>query len=142
MLSGQFYVDEIEKQFSETNPESVQVDANFKPGLWGNYATNSMKPSSSGKIRNKMKTMKRMEPGRSNIDVEQLLTRFIKYQDDIRVLIDKSRFYDLNKIKIKSSIGRIIQFNLGNAFRFVIAHNQRHIQQALNVLHNEQFPKY
>ena len=66
---------------------------------------------------------------------------FRKYQDDLILLIEKARYYNLNTLKINSSIGRIIRFKLGDAFRFVIAHNQRHIQQTINVLQMDGFPE-
>jgi hypothetical protein len=88
-----------------------------------------------------MKTMKRMEPAKSNIDIRELFSEFENYQKNILILIEKSRYYNINEIKITSSIGRIIRFKLGNALRFVIAHNQRHIQQAMNVFQHENFPK-
>lgn len=140
MLSGQFYIDEINKSFLSHKPENLPLNANFKPGLIGNYSAKSMKPRDSGEIKNKMKTFSRMEPGKSGIDTKKLFMDFRKYQDDILLLIEKARYYNLNTLKINSSIGRIIRFKLGDAFRFIIAHNQRHIQQAINVLQMDEFP--
>ena len=140
MLSGQFYIDEITKCFLRHKPENEPLNINFKPGLIGNYSAKSMKPRDSGEIKNKMKTFSRMEPGKSGIDTKKLFVDFRKFQDDLILLIEKARYYNLNTLKIKSSIGRIIRFKLGDAFRFVVAHNQRHIQQAINVLQLEGFP--
>lgn len=141
VLSGQFYINEITNSFLSHKPENEPININFKPGLIGNYSAKSMKPGNSGEIKNKMKTFKRMEPGKSGIDAKKLFTDFGKYQDDLILLIEKARYYNLNTIKINSSIGRIIRFKLGDAFRFVIAHNQRHIQQAIHVLQSDGFPE-
>ncbi len=141
VLSGQFYINEITNGFLSHKPENEPININFKPGLIGNYSAKSMKPGNSGEIKNKMKTFKRMEPGKSGIDAKKLFTDFGKYQDDLILLIEKARYYNLNTIKINSSIGRIIRFKLGDAFRFVIAHNQRHIQQAIHVLQSDGFPE-
>lgn len=141
VLSGQFYINEITNSFLSHKPENEPININFKPGLIGNYSAKSMKPENSGEIKNKMKTFKRMEPGKSGIDAKKLFTDFGKYQDDLILLIEKARYYNLNTIKINSSIGRIIRFKLGDAFRFVIAHNQRHIQQAIHVLQSDGFPE-
>lgn len=141
VLSGQFYINEITNSFLSHKPENEPININFKPGLIGNYSAKSMKPENSGEIKNKMKTFKRMEPGKSGIDAKKLFIDFGKYQDDLILLIEKARYYNLNTIKINSSIGRIIRFKLGDAFRFVIAHNQRHIQQAIHVLQSDGFPE-
>jgi len=141
ILSGQYYLEEIEKQFLKITPAAEPLDIDFHSGVFGNFSKNSMKPTDNGMIRFKMKTMKRMDPSKSNIDTRKLFSEFENYQKNILILIEKSRYYNINEIKIRSSIGRIIRFNLGNAFRFVIAHNQRHIQQAMNVFQHENFPK-
>jgi len=142
MLSGQFYLDEITNCFLSKIPEAESPDIIFRPGIIGNYSTNSVKPTDSGVIKNKMRTFSRMEPGKSGIDTKKLFLDFKKYQDELTILINKARYFNLNTIKIKSSIGKIIRFKLGDAFRFVIAHNQRHIQQAINVLHANGFPRH
>ena len=134
-------MEEINKQFLKITPASEPLDIEFHSGFFANFSTNSMKPNEDGVIRFKMKTMKRMEPSKSNIDPRKLFSEFESYQKNMLILIEKSKYYNINKIKITSSIGGIIRFKLGNALRFVIAHNQRHIQQAMNVIKHEDFPK-
>ena len=140
ILSGQYYIDQINNKLSSNIPNPDTIDLEFKPGIIGNYSTRAMKPGPSGEITNKMKTFKRMEPGKSNLDHNRILSDFEKYQTDLLTIIEKSRNYNLNKIKIRSSIGNLIRFKLGDALRFVIAHNQRHIQQSLNVIKSNCFP--
>jgi hypothetical protein len=140
MLSGQYYIDEINNSFSSKSPGLDPLDLDFKPGIIGNYSVKAMKPAPSGEINNKMKTFKRMEPGKSNMDHEKILADFSRYQADLLSILEKSKYFNLNKIKIRSSIGNMIRFKLGDALRFVIAHNQRHVQQAINVMKSDGFP--
>jgi hypothetical protein len=140
ILSGQYYIDQINKKFLSKIPKSDPVDLDFKPGVIGNYSVNAMKPGPSGEITGKMKTFKRMEPGRSNLDQKQILSDFEKYQADLIKIVGESKYYNLNQIRIRSSIGNLIRFKLGDALRFVVAHNQRHIQQAINVMKSGGFP--
>ena len=141
MLSGQYYIDEINNRLAGIPQNTGPVNLEFKPGLIGNYSVKSMKPDpSSGKITNKMKTFRRMEPGKSDLDHKRILENFNRYQADLLVIIEKLKYYDLNKVRIRSSIGNLIRFNLGDALRFVVAHNQRHIQQSVNVLQSAGFP--
>jgi len=37
---------------------------------------------------------------------------------------------NLNTIKIPTTLSKWIRMNLGDTFRFLIAHNERHIRQA------------
>jgi hypothetical protein len=134
ILSGQYYIDQINKKFSSEIPNSDPLEIQFKPGFIGNYSVKAMKPSPSGEITNKMKTFKRMEPGKSDLEQGRILADFIRYQADLMAVIAKSKYYNLNTVKIRSSIGNLIRFKLGDALRFVVAHNQRHIQQSLNVM--------
>jgi hypothetical protein len=141
ILSGQYYIDQINKKLSSKIPGADPLDLDFKPGIIGNYSVKGMKPGPSGEITNKMKTFKRMEPGKSNLDQEGVLADFARYQADLITVIEKSKYYNLNKVKIRSSIGNLIRFKLGDALRFVVAHNQRHIQQAINVMKSDGFPE-
>ena len=56
-------------------------------------------------------------------------------------IIDSSKAVNLRKVKIPISISTIIRLKLGDAFLFVVYHNQRHLQQALNLVNNPNFPK-
>ncbi len=141
ILSGQYYINQINKKLSSKIPGADPLDLDFKPGIIGNYSVKGMKPGPSGEITNKMKTFKRMEPGKSNLDQEGVLADFARYQADLITVIEKSKYYNLNKVKIRSSIGNLIRFKLGDALRFVVAHNQRHIQQAINVMKSDGFPE-
>ncbi len=62
-------------------------------------------------------------------------------QEELLTLIDKAQTVNLRKVKVPIAISKIIRFRLGDALLFVAYHNQRHVQQALNVLANPKFPK-
>ncbi len=139
VLSGNYYLKEINKKFDKLIPSNNPIDILFKPGIIGNYLTRSMEPK-EGNIKVKMKTLKRMKPGKSQLEPDRIIKYFLNYQEEILFLLDRSRYFNLGKIKISSSLGIFIRFRLGNAFKFVIAHNQRHIQQAKNVMKYPGFP--
>ena len=79
-----------------------------------------------------MKTFRKFEPKETNI--EKVFERFIDDQDKLIKWLELSKTVDINKSKITSAIGPIIRFKLGDAFRFLIGHNQRHIIQAKNAV--------
>lgn len=126
-LYGDFYNPEISKRIESSNSKS---NPTFKSSRLGNYFTTSMLPSEKMK---KMKTFKDKNPVGSNLKID-VLDRFINQQNNFHSLIEKSRNVDLKKTKTTISISKIMKLRLGDTFRFIIAHNERHILQAEKVL--------
>lgn len=82
---------------------------------------------------NKMKTFKDKNPIGSKLD-KKTIERFISQQEQILNLLDKSREIDLNKTKTAISITNLIKLKIGDTFRVVIYHNERHLEQANKLL--------
>lgn len=126
---GAFYLPEIEKQIRNSKTKHAPV---FKSGLLGNYFAQSMLPKEK---LNKMKTFRNMNPIHSTLD-KTVLDRFEKQQRQMLDLLHRSNQVDLNKVKTGITISSWIKLRLGDTFRFVIYHNERHIRQAGRVLGN------
>lgn len=123
-LYGDFYTPEIEKRLLQTSYKSPTPY--FKSGLLGNYFAKSMIP---GENMTKMKTFKDKNPNGSNLDLG-VLDKFILHQAKLIDQLEKARQVDLNKTKTSITISKWIKLKLGDTFRVVIYHNQRHILQA------------
>lgn len=125
-LYGEFYIPEIKNRIesSKTLPKE-----NFKSGILGNYFANSMLPKE--KV-NKMKTFKDKNPIGSKLD-KNTIELFINQQEQILILLNKSREVDLNKTKTAISISKLIKLKLGDTFRVLVYHNERHIVQAKKI---------
>lgn len=106
----------------------------FTSGMLGNYFTNMMKPSDVYQIKNKMKTGKKYDPPGA-LNSEQVIAEFKTHQQKLLQLLELARNIDLGSIRIPISISKIIKFKLGDTFRFLIAHEQRHLVQARNAIH-------
>ncbi|MEZ0005954.1 hypothetical protein ABH942_001317 [Flavobacterium sp. 28YEA47A] len=124
---GNFYLPEIEKQI---NSSHSKPEAQFKSGLLGNYFAESMLPKTK---LNKMKTFKNMNPIYSKLD-KSVIQTFISQQKKLLTLLENAEKVSLNKTKTSISISTLIKLKLGDTFRFLIYHNERHIQQAQRVL--------
>ncbi|RYF86169.1 MAG: DinB family protein [Chitinophagaceae bacterium] len=124
------YLPVIERELS-----SITHDTNawFTSGYWGEKFTKMMRPTNVYEIKNKMKTQKRMSFPNS-LNVETVLQEFIAGQDKFLQLLERARGKDLAKIHIPISLTKLIKLRLGDTFRFLIAHEQRHMIQARNVL--------
>ena len=124
-LYGEFYNPEIRKRIETSNSKPSKI---FKSGVIGNYFVNTMRPK---KKLNKMKTFKDKNPLGSRLNVE-VIDRFIGQQKDFLDLIEMSKNINLTKTKTSISISKLIKLRLGDTFRFIIAHNERHLIQAEN----------
>jgi len=128
-LYGDYYIPEITRSIQGCKKP---WKSEFKSGLLGNYFAKMMRPSESMKT---MKTFKSKNPLGSNL-TKNVIIRFIEQQQQILELLDKARHVDLNKTKTGVSISKWIKLQLGDTFRVVIYHNERHILQAKHVLNS------
>lgn len=126
-LFGEFYLDEIKKRMENSNKKANLF---FRSGLFGNYFANAMLPK-NGKAK-KIKTFRDKDPSNSTLPPETI-DRFLKQQQQMLKLLKEAEQYDLNKIKTSIAIP-VVKIKLGDTFRVIIHHNQRHIWQAENVL--------
>ncbi len=129
-MYSRFYLPAIEKELVH-----ISNDANawFVPGFFGNYFTKMMMPGNVYEIKNKMKGMKSYRPGRG-VNAEKVFKEFIEHQQKLMQLLETARKRNLEKIRIPMTISRFIQFKLGDTFRFLVAHEQRHMIQARNAI--------
>ncbi len=127
---GRFYLPAVEKAITVKTGEK---NAWFNSGFLGDYFTKSMKPKNVFDIKNKMKTMKRFTfPNSLNVDT--VMKEYIDQKIRLQHLLDTANDRDLNSIRIPITLTKMIKLKLGDIFRFLIAHEQRHMIQARNTL--------
>lgn len=130
-LYGDFYLPEFNTKIhqSKTKPQKQ-----FKSGFLGNKLVKDMLPNPQMKTMN---TFKSKNPIHCSLDKEKTILRFIEQQGNLKNLLESAKTKNIQKIKSKTTIP-LLKLRLGDAFRFVIYHNERHIQQAKKVL--KKFP--
>ncbi len=120
---GDFYLPEIQQRLAASpHPASDQ----FKSGWLGNYFANSLLPKEK---LNNMKTFANMDPMGSELD-SSVISTFLQQQEQMLALLEEAKTVNLNKTKTAISITKLIKLRLGDTFRVVIYHNQRHMVQA------------
>ncbi len=128
-LYGDHYLKEIEKELNNSKRSANNV--NFEGSILGNYFVKIIRPVEGG-IK-KMKTAKTMNPVGADLGPETV-DRFIDQQQKLLELLDRSRFYDLKRIRIRTTLSKFLSLNLGDTLRFVVYHNERHLIQAGDLL--------
>jgi len=124
---GDFYIPEITNRIASSKHPASKL---FKSNWLGSYFSKSVAYKEQ---LNKMKTFKAMNPLNSTLTI-QTLKKFITQQDQIIELLDKAKNVNLDKTKTAISISKIIKLRLGDTFRVLIYHNQRHIKQAEKIV--------
>lgn len=128
-LYGDFYLPGIQKQVLKA--EKVSADSTVKSGWLGNYFANLMQVK-NGEVK-KMQSPKDKNPINSQLSVTTI-DRFLKQQQLLTSLLTQSKTIDLTKTKTAISLSNLIKLRLGDTFRFLVYHIDRHIQQAEGVL--------
>jgi hypothetical protein len=101
----------------------------FLPRFFGNLILKSVSPD-GGK---KMKTLSIWEPSKSQIDIE-VIQKFIECQQELKNHIRKSSVLLDQGVVISSPANRIIVYKLETAFEIIVNHEQRHLQQAKELM--------
>ncbi|TAD83087.1 MAG: DinB family protein [Bacteroidetes bacterium] len=121
-LYGDFYLPEIESKIKNS---TTKAEFEFKNGMLGSYFAKSMLPKEK---LNKMKTFKDKNPLNANLDAS-VIEKCLNQQIKLLKLLNQARSVSLNKVKIQTSISRLIKLKLGDAFQFLINHIIRHLNQ-------------
>jgi hypothetical protein len=126
-LYGNFYIPEIKKRMHASSAPASEV---FKSGRFGNKSAESMLPKEGMKT---MKTFKSKNPIYSQLDASTVIQTFIHQQKEFLDLVEIAKTKNLTKIKTVLTLP-LLKFRLGDTFRFVIYHNERHVVQAKKAL--------
>ena len=126
---GDYYLPALQKAMEEAEQKGWRSTTNFTAGFTGNWFTNLMLPKGEAKTIRKMKSPKNHTPV-TNGNSDAVLAAFTDQQEVLLQLLEKAKSVDLRKTKVSISISRFIKLTLGDTFRFLIAHNYRHVVQA------------
>lgn len=135
-----FYHPTFQNAISTTkHTDPVEI---YTPSPLGKSAWKSMKLGNLKNIKRKFKSARSYNPSidKSLIKGEDV-ANFEASQKELIEIIDSAYSVNLRKVKVPVSISKIIRFRLGDALLFVTYHNERHMQQALNVVNHPLFPR-
>ena len=119
---GDYYLPKIKSGLTKNYP----ANPHFKSTWLGSYFTRIMKPGPQMKKFNAFKS--HLPP--VEMDPHKIVAEFILQQEQLLDYLKQARQTDLNKIRIPISILKWVRLRLGDVFQFIVAHNERHLQQA------------
>ena len=118
---GRFYLPQIRSALERNKLSGTH----FSSTWLGTYFIKMMDPK-SGK---RYKAFKGHVPA-GHLNAHEVISEFIKQQETMLQLLELSRKHDLNCVKIPLSIAPFVRLRLGDVYGFIIAHNNRHMEQA------------
>lgn len=128
VLSSGHYHARLERLYADEN-NGLRFRTVFKPGRWGELATKAMAPKADGRIGWRMKTLGMFEPRGVATTGWQALDEFEALCHGFIGLLERARTRGLEGEKVTSTLGPILRFKAGDAFRFPVAHQARHWSQ-------------
>lgn len=120
-IYNRYYNLELEKALAHSSSPQT-----FKSGWLGNYFVKTIAPTNQKPI----KTMKHVNPKDSTLTF-QVVEEFLGHQRKLLQLLNHAKSKNLNPRKIRVEFFKFLKIKIGDGFRFVVAHEQRHLQQIL-----------
>lgn len=131
---NRYYLPQIEKALLKGTYKNLPAETTYKPGWLGNYFTKLMRPGVNGELSGKMKAPKDHQPS-VTLDAKKVILEFITAEEKLLAYLQRAGSLNIAKLKVPISIAKFIQLQLGDTFRFLIAHQQRHMLQAIKAYH-------
>ena len=125
-LASQLYNENITAKLN--NGQLQPAKATYKGHWKGRIFAKMNAPKPDGEIPMKLKTFKFMEPP-VTLDGEQVINQFYSVHQTMIALIDESRAVNIDRVKVATALGNMVKLRLGEAYRFLLAHTQRHVVQ-------------
>jgi hypothetical protein len=121
------YIANINTAFQKAGTNSAKaLEGTFTPSWLGNYFTKMMEPQTTGKVK-KMQAPKESRP-RPDLNAADVIKEFLDHQSTLSNLTGKLDRLPLRKIKVATTLP-LLRLNMGDTFRFVLAHQKRHFLQ-------------
>lgn len=128
---NRYYIPYMQKMLGQAR----SGNGSFKPGWLGEYFTKSMysEVKTANRVANKMSAMKGHIP-EDRLDGVAVIGEFVAAQRQLSELLMAMKGKDLASVKIPITISRFIKISLGDAARFLVAHQVRHLLQVKNTM--------
>lgn len=131
-----FYDDYLPRVGAAVQRATPSEKPTYSPGFFGQKMIDGLRPQ-QGKRRMKIKTLKKMTPATDNKAPDAVFAAFFRHHTRLEELLTKGPSLNWNRVKVASAIGPILRFKLGDCFRLLLAHTERHLLQAQEAMENE-----
>ena len=128
---NEFYIPIFQKAIEKAKNKNSE---NYKAGWLGNKMAEDMLPRDA-KLKSTMNTFKSKNPTLDGVNPNALEV-FIEYQSELLLVFEKAKLIDFASTRVKTTLP-LIKLKLGDALRFIINHEIRHVEQAKKALKSQ-----
>ncbi len=130
-LAERFYIRNIQHKVDALGMVSVQpVDQTLESDWIGRAMLYAVDPA----MNIKLPTLGMISPRRPDeLNPTEVLNQFVELQSTLHHLLDKAVYLDWNQDKVMTMYGNWLKIRLGDALRMLVAHTERHMNQAMRV---------
>lgn len=134
-MASQYYATQLKFKLEHT-PKNENAPQEFEMSFNGKMMLGFVDPKSSRKVP----APAMFKPKPYHLDTPKVFERYYAILQGLEEVLQKSDQIDWNT-KVASPFTSWLKFRLGDVLIFVIAHHQRHLNQALRVMQQPAFPK-
>jgi hypothetical protein len=135
-VSNRLFLDAIERRIQSARERGLLRDGPFRYGWLGRWFVRELEPPARRSMR--APRIFRPQPRRAGAsdvaELGRLLERAI-------AAMHAAKGVDLARVRVPSPVTALIRWQLGTAFQIIVAHTDRHLQQAERVMQNPAFPR-
>jgi len=122
-----FYIPAFKDAISHAHSKGWYAVADFNSTWIGRYSISSILPENRHKKLKSPKQHNHFESARSKEDIHF----FAEKLEQLNQLVGDAKSIDLNKAKVSIEIMPLLKLRLGDFFPFLILHQSRHLEQAM-----------
>lgn len=130
---SRFYLPQIASAIEHGYARQQPVTTSFKSGWLGNWFTKTMQPKPDGSLPMKMQSPRNARPA-TDLDAAKVIAEFLASQQQLLLLLQRAEGVNLQRLRVPTTLGKWLKLSLGDTFRFFIAHEERHVLQALRAV--------
>ena len=135
-----FYHPAFSKKIASTRFRESRI--NFISSPLGKSAWKSMQLGQLKNVKRKFNAARAYNPiFQKELVKGDDISIFEAFQNELLQILESAKSVNIQRAKVSTSISKFVRLRLGDAFLFVIYHNQRHMQQAMNLMNHRAFPK-
>jgi DinB family protein len=135
IASNAGYIPLVQKIVRNEHRPSIKERLPLLPRFFGPMVLSVVQPQS----KRKFKAGPGFEPSRSEIGSD-IIPRFQRQQQEMIDHMNLTKDVNLRRTIVTSPVASFVTYSLLNAFKIVVAHEQRHLLQAKRVTERQGFP--
>lgn len=136
---SEYYQKSFKKKIIRTRfrePQEVFISSKLGKAAW-----KSMKLGNLKNVKRKLKAHRSLNPTiHAELMHQNDVELFKSMQLEFLEIIENAKQINIKKAKIPMAISKIIRLRFGDALLYLNYHNERHIQQAINLIEHPKFP--